>query len=220
MPMADNVEAYVDETDPQPQRVRLCQRCAPSPILPDGSPRPLPIPSDEPPRLKDVLWRGEPLSNIVSAITNQRIGALSGVHLDPDLQEQARPRAPGWLPLFGQVDAAQSHLENCGVGVGDLFLFFGWFRRTIRVDGHLMFDRSAPITIASSAGFEWVACCARRQRAARFLSGPPSTLTCVVPETCVRITRCTSPQGASNCPRSGNTSPARVFSLERRTFSR
>ena len=100
------------------------------------------------------MWRGEPLSNIVSAITNQRIRPLAGVHLDPDLQEQARPRGPGWLPLFGQVDSAQSHLENCGVGIGDLFLFFGWFRRTIRVNGHLMFDRCPPIIMSSLAGFE------------------------------------------------------------------
>jgi hypothetical protein len=30
--------------------------------------------------------------------------------------------------LFGQCGAAQTHLENRGVGVGDLFLFFGLFR--------------------------------------------------------------------------------------------
>jgi hypothetical protein len=115
----------------------------PSPILPDGSLCSLPIPSDEPPRLKDVTWRGQPLLNIVSAVTKRRIGPLMGVHLDPDLQEQSRPRAPGWLPLFGQVDSAQSHLDNRGVGPGDLFLFFGWFRRAFDVNGRLMFDRAA-----------------------------------------------------------------------------
>jgi hypothetical protein len=116
----------------------------PSPILPDGSLCPIPIPSSEPPRLKDVMWRGEPLSDIVSALTNQRIRPWDGVHLDPDLQRQCRPRAPGWRPVFGQVDSAQTHLTNCGVGVGDVFLFFGWFRRTVRVNGHLTFDRAAP----------------------------------------------------------------------------
>ena len=30
--------------------------------------------------------------------------------------------------LFGQVGAAQTHLANRGVGVGDIFLFFGLFR--------------------------------------------------------------------------------------------
>ena len=117
---------------------------APSPILSDGSLCPLPIPSNEPPRLKDVIWRGKPLSIIVSALTNQRIGPLNGVHLDPDLQEQTCSRAPGWRPLFGQTGSAQAHLDNCGVGVGDLFLFFGWFRQTIQANGQLAFDRGAP----------------------------------------------------------------------------
>ncbi len=116
----------------------------PSPVIPDGSLCPLPIPSSDPPRLKDVMWRGVPLSNVVSAITNQRIGPRSGVHLDPDLQKQSRPRAVGWRPVFGQVDSAQTHLENCGVGVGDVFLFFGWFRSTVRVNGQLSIDRTAP----------------------------------------------------------------------------
>lgn len=30
--------------------------------------------------------------------------------------------------MFGQTDAAQGHLEGHGVGPGDIFLFFGWFR--------------------------------------------------------------------------------------------
>jgi hypothetical protein len=116
----------------------------PSPILPDGSLCPLPIPSREPPRLRDVMWRGEPLSRVVSAITNERMRPHHGVHLDPDLQPLARPRAPGWRPLFGQDGAAAIHLKNRGVGVGDLFLFFGWFRRTVYVNGYLAFDRDAP----------------------------------------------------------------------------
>jgi Nucleotide modification associated domain 3 len=117
---------------------------SPSPILPDGSLCPLPIPSDEALRLKDVAWRGRPLSNIVSAITKGRISPLIGVHLDPDLQEQSRTRVPGWLPLFGQAGSAQSHLDKSRVGLGDIFLFFGWFRRTVDVEGRLMFDRAAP----------------------------------------------------------------------------
>jgi hypothetical protein len=37
--------------------------------------------------------------------------------------------------VFGQCDAAQSHLARHGVGPGDLFLFFGWFRAVERVNG-------------------------------------------------------------------------------------
>ena len=116
----------------------------PSPIFPDGSLCPLPIPSVGPPRLRDVSWRDRPLSNVVSAITNGRISPDKGVHLDPDLQKIARPRMPGWRPVFGQVSAAQSHLSNRGVGRGDLFLFFGWFRRVILANGRWRFDCTAP----------------------------------------------------------------------------
>src|SRR5204863_5355256 len=35
-----------------------------------------------------------------------------------------------WRPIFGQGErASKTHLYNCGVTVGDLFLFYGWFRR-------------------------------------------------------------------------------------------
>ena len=90
------------------------------------------------------MWRGKPLSDVVTAITRHRIAPRTGVHLDPDRRRRARPRLRGWRPLFGQVDSAQTHLENCGVGVGDIFLFFGWFRATVRVNGQLSFDRAAP----------------------------------------------------------------------------
>jgi hypothetical protein len=61
-------------------------------------------------------------------------------HLDPDLVKDVIPRKPGWRPLFGQVGAPQTHLENQGIQVGDVFLFFGWFRRTKEIDGKLKFE--------------------------------------------------------------------------------
>jgi hypothetical protein len=58
-----------------------------------------------------------------------------GAHLDPDLRREGRAgRVPQWRPMFGQVGAAQQHLANCGVGPGDVFLFFGWFAH-VRDDG-------------------------------------------------------------------------------------
>jgi hypothetical protein len=44
------------------------------------------------------------------------------------------------MPAFGQSGAAAGHLINEGIGTGDLFIFFGWFRRTIKVNGKLAFD--------------------------------------------------------------------------------
>jgi hypothetical protein len=61
-------------------------------------------------------------------------GELSA-HLDPDLSPSTLPRPAGWRPLFGQVDRAQGHLRNQGVGPGDLFLFFGLFSPTSRLPG-------------------------------------------------------------------------------------
>src|SRR2546421_253160 len=57
-----------------------------------------------------------------------------GAHLDPDLVEHVVPRLEGWRAMFGQVGASQTHLDNNGVDVGDVFLFFGLFRQTIRTN--------------------------------------------------------------------------------------
>ena len=67
-------------------------------------------------------------------------------HHDPDLVKGARPRDPGvhWRATLGQADAAESHLAS-RVAVGDIFLFFGWFRRSQRrADGTLAYVRDEP----------------------------------------------------------------------------
>jgi hypothetical protein len=63
-------------------------------------------------------------------------------HLDPDIFEKALPRKVGWRACFGQLGAAQCHLSNMGVGVGDIFLYFGWFRKTLMAK-KIVFDRTA-----------------------------------------------------------------------------
>lgn len=70
----------------------------------------------------------------------------SEAHLDPDLSaEWRRSRPRNWKPAFGQTGAAASHLLDQGVGVGDLFLFFGWFRATEQQkDGRRRFAKQAP----------------------------------------------------------------------------
>ncbi len=116
----------------------------PSPIFPDGTFCSLPIPSDQRPRLKDIRFRGTTLGRIVQQLANNSKAAEYGVHLDPDLDRAARPRRQGWHPCFGQASAAQTHLANNEVGVGDIFLFFGWFRRVVKKDGQLIYDPGAP----------------------------------------------------------------------------
>lgn len=57
-----------------------------------------------------------------------QVGAAA--HLDPDIDPTAlKKRSRAWRGAFGQAGAAQGHLANQGVDQGDLFLFFGWFRR-------------------------------------------------------------------------------------------
>ncbi len=112
----------------------------PSPIFPDGSFCSLPIPSEEPPRLKDVRYRGMSLGLIVPPLARDPHVADEGVHLDPDLDALARPRKPGWRPCFGQTSTSQTHLANHEVGQGDLFLFFGWFRRVTGAGRQLRYD--------------------------------------------------------------------------------
>ncbi|MEA4905946.1 MAG: hypothetical protein VB090_14030 [Petrimonas sp.] len=65
-------------------------------------------------------------------------------HLDPDIRKTVKYRDTEWEPAFGQESAALTHLKNQGVGIGDLFLFFGWFRQTEYVDGQLSYKKDAP----------------------------------------------------------------------------
>lgn len=119
---------------------------------------------------------------------HERVGALHDhlrgvgperhVHLDPDLRPALRAHAAGAgaskrrILMFGQEGAAERHLRNQGVGAGDLFLFFGWFRQaSLRaglwrrfgpdehcVWGWLQVEDSHAVTSAQAArGLKWAA---------------------------------------------------------------
>jgi hypothetical protein len=68
------------------------------------------------------------LGKLVEQMTKGRIGASNFCHEDPMFQDGR------WA--FGQTGPAQSHLERNGVGVGDVFLFFGLFSSIERHDRH------------------------------------------------------------------------------------
>lgn len=117
----------------------------PSPILPDGGLVSLPIPDPRSlVRYGDIGGGERDIGRLVSNLTGGRIRRGSRAHLDPDLLAADRPRAPGWRPLFGQEGAAQGHLRNQGVGPGDLFVFFGLFRRCRWYKGRYRFEQHAP----------------------------------------------------------------------------
>jgi hypothetical protein len=132
----------------------------PSPILPDGQLLPLPIPegppashqpssiihplSSVPTTYAALRTGGHDLATVISDLTRGRIAPGDQAHLDPDLDASSMHRPEGWRPIFGQAGAAESHLQHCGVGPGDLFLFYGWFRAAERVGGRWRFVSGAP----------------------------------------------------------------------------
>jgi len=121
----------------------------PSPILPGEEMVSLPIPfKDDAMRYSDLKIGGstyyELMKDLRPKILCQAkwldLNKETRCHLDPDICRDSIEREPGWKSCFGQIDAAQSHLERQRVGEDDLFLFFGWFRKTRYHNGKLEFD--------------------------------------------------------------------------------
>lgn len=142
----------------------------PSPVLPDGTMLSMPIPVDVDSGVKyDGLYYGDSsYLDIWRELRPAQKEFQEFCHLDPDLRKDIRQVPENWQAAFGQVDSSQSHLQNMGVGVGDLFLFFGWFCRTeydtshqlryIGGDKHMLFGYLQIGGIVSGediARFEW-----------------------------------------------------------------
>jgi hypothetical protein len=125
----------------------------PSPIFPDNTMMSLAIPSKE----STVAY--EDIAGTPIASVSQLVEDLAGIppthraHLDPDLSTVSIPRMSGWRPLFGQVGASERHLENQGVATGDVFLFFGLFRRVEQSAGHW---RYVPKSLPMHVIFGWL----------------------------------------------------------------
>jgi hypothetical protein len=105
-----------------------------SPIV-AGRPISLPIPTR---RRSVTTYDHLGLGGIVERVTRGKIARDHLCHEDPMFT--------GGQCLFGQCGAAQSHLRNMGVGIGDVFLFFGLFadehtgERHHRIFGYLRVD--------------------------------------------------------------------------------
>ncbi|MBX7527686.1 hypothetical protein [Qipengyuania vesicularis] len=88
-----------------------------SPIV-DGKPISLPIPAGVASR---TTYGDLGLGDHAAVASRGRLGENDPCHHDPMFLDDG-------TCVFGQVGAAQTHLANQGVGVGDVFLFFGLFR--------------------------------------------------------------------------------------------
>ena len=119
-----------------------------SPIFESGALCSLPIPESDSnstsPRYEEIRFGDQSLGSIVSDLTRGKIQPRIPAHLDPDLNRESITRLTGWKPAFGQAGAAERHLQNRGVGEGDVFLFYGWFRRVERDVGRYRYVQSEP----------------------------------------------------------------------------
>jgi hypothetical protein len=102
----------------------------PSPIV-DGIPISLPIPSDG---FSRTTYGNLRLGDLAGTASRGKLNADDLCHHDPMFTV---PTSSGdGTCLFGQCGAAQTHLANQGVGIGDVFLFFGLYREEESREAH------------------------------------------------------------------------------------
>tara|TARA_Y100000994_G_scaffold237997_1_gene230130 strand:- start:118 stop:894 length:777 start_codon:yes stop_codon:yes gene_type:complete len=96
----------------------------PSPIFKNGDIFSLPIPQNGKSSKKyhELKFNGINGTQALKEVSSTKVTSEDFCHYDPALNEK--------IGLFGQAGSAQSELKNNGVGIGDLFLFFGWFKKT------------------------------------------------------------------------------------------
>ena len=107
----------------------------------------LPIPGsdyEEPIYYNDLEHGAINLGRVVEDLTGRAIEADDLAGVDPDVRPDAMRRQASWRGVFGQAGASQTHLENQAVGTGDVFLFFGLFRRVEQARSGWRFVRGAP----------------------------------------------------------------------------
>ena len=101
----------------------------PNPILPDGTLLSMPIPSDDAVKYSDLRLNDYPYDRVLSGLKSR--STFTNCHLDPDIRDGIRVnQIDGWKPAFGQTGSPLGILRNAGVGIGDIFLFFGLFCKT------------------------------------------------------------------------------------------
>ncbi len=112
----------------------------PSPIV-EGKPISLPIPAGT---ASETRYGDLGLGEHAAKASRGRLSADDLCHHDPMFLEDK-------TCVFGQCGAAQTHLERQGVGIGDVFVFFGLFADEVtaaphhRIFGYLRVDTMTPL---------------------------------------------------------------------------
>jgi len=118
----------------------------PSPIFPDGTLFSIPIPSRFDKLSYGDLqgeWDGTPISLILNDLSGGKIYRQKSWHVcDYSSDEQRCHHDPMWIskePMpklaLGQAGRADGHLRKQNISIGDIFLFYGWFRQVDFIDG-------------------------------------------------------------------------------------
>ncbi len=117
----------------------------PSLIFPNGTLFSIPIPSSKDKHLYQDLkfhYEGESIQSILNDLTGKSICSKKRKQCDYSDDKQFCHYDP--MPFaelefegiaLGQVKGAEGHLRNQGVGEGDVFLFYGWFKSVIKKNG-------------------------------------------------------------------------------------
>jgi hypothetical protein len=115
-----------------------------SPILPDGTLLSLPIPSDDIITYSSINWNKKSYIDIIKELSPKTtLNTFSNCHLDPDLRYDSIGRQENWQPAFGQTGSSLTELRRNEVNIGDIFLFFGWFKETEYHNGLLRYKYKA-----------------------------------------------------------------------------
>lgn len=103
----------------------------PSPIVatPDGEGRPISLPIPDSKGASRTTYDALGLGELAERASRGRVNGADLCHNDPMFM-------PNGTCNFGQCGAAQTHLERQGVGVGDVFVFFGLFAELATGERH------------------------------------------------------------------------------------
>lgn len=110
-------------------------------ILPDGTMLSFPIPvnpeKEDGEESSELKFRGKSLTDYFKELGHKETNLVH--HVDPDIYGLAGKKAMG---AFGQAGAALTLLKE--IGEGDIFLFFGTFCLTRKVDDKLQYEPMHP----------------------------------------------------------------------------
>ncbi len=126
----------------------------PSPIFPDGRLFSIPIPSSKDNCVYkdlDFHYKNDSIQSILNDLTQRNIHSKKWSECDYTTDTQCCHYDP--MPFsdhefsgiaLGQVNSAESHLRKQGVDEGDIFLFYGWFKRVHKINGRWIYDIHQP----------------------------------------------------------------------------